>query len=319
MNAIAKFQEPRLPFHPAVEERFGVDKSGWKVLVEAIFPAAKTVDSVTMALGYCRARKLDPFKRPVHIVPVWSSAAGAMVETVWPSISELRTTACRTGEYAGIDEVEFGPPIERTFTGMVGKKGDKEQVTVKLTFPEWGKITVYRFINGQRVAFHSPKIFWLETYATRDRWCDVPNEQWARRPYGQFEKCIEAAGLRRAFPEEIGNEYAAEEMEGQRLTEDTPSVASPSPPKVPSPPSAPRAAQSQPTVIEAEPLNTAGLMADWEMRLKMANRALQDEIFEAEIEPRREAGEIGHADYNALVNLLKEPVAMDLDDPNIQP
>lgn len=257
MNQVVKFQEPRLPFHPAVEERFGVDKSGWKVLVEAIFPAARTVDSVTMALGYCKARKLDPFKRPVHIVPVWNSAVGAMVETVWPSISELRTTASRTGEYAGIDEVEFGPPIERTFTGMVGKKGDKEQVTVKLTFPEWGKITVYRFINGHRVPFHSPKIFWLETYATRDRWCDVPNEQWARRPYGQFEKCIEAAGLRRAFPEEIGNEYSAEEMEGQQIGGDTPAPVALSPPPSPPPappaaPPTPPAAPSPPKAVEAE-------------------------------------------------------------------
>jgi len=38
---------------------------------------------------------------------------------------------------------------------------------------------------------------------------------WAKRPRGQLEKCAEAAALRRAFPEEIGNEYAAEEVEGQ--------------------------------------------------------------------------------------------------------
>ena len=89
MNAIVEFQKPRLPWHPAVEERFGVDKSGWKVLVEAIFPSARSVDSVTMALGYCKARKLDPFKRPVHIVPVWDSSKDDYVETVWPAIAEL--------------------------------------------------------------------------------------------------------------------------------------------------------------------------------------------------------------------------------------
>ena len=43
----------------------------------------------------------------------------------------------------------------------------------------------------------------------------MPNHVWERRPDGQLEKCAEAAALRRAFPEELGNEYTAEEMEGQ--------------------------------------------------------------------------------------------------------
>ena len=38
---------------------------------------------------------------------------------------------------------------------------------------------------------------------------------WSNRPVGQLEKCAEAGALRRAFPEEIGNALAAEEMEGQ--------------------------------------------------------------------------------------------------------
>jgi hypothetical protein len=54
-------------------------------------------------------RGLDPFKRPVHIVPVWNSSLGREVETVWPSINELETTAARTGAWAGIDPPDFGP------------------------------------------------------------------------------------------------------------------------------------------------------------------------------------------------------------------
>ena len=37
---------------------------------------------------------------------------------------------------------------------------------------------------------------------------------WEKRPIGQFDKCLEAA-LRKAFPEEVGSMYAAEEMEGR--------------------------------------------------------------------------------------------------------
>ena len=114
---LVALKPPRLPYHEAVEERFGIDRAGWKALVEAIYPNAETADAIVMALSYCRARNLDPFKRPVHIVPMWSSVAGKMIETVWPGISELRTTAFRTGQYAGMPAPEFGPTIERTFKG----------------------------------------------------------------------------------------------------------------------------------------------------------------------------------------------------------
>jgi hypothetical protein len=90
---LVALKPPRLPFHEAVEERFGIDRAGWKALVEAIYPNAETADAIVMALSYCRARNLDPFKRPVHIVPMWSSGAGKMIETVWPGISEFCTTA----------------------------------------------------------------------------------------------------------------------------------------------------------------------------------------------------------------------------------
>src|SRR6185369_500402 len=44
-------------------------------------------------------------------------------------------------------------------------------------------------------------------------------KMWQERPEGQLEKCAEAAALRRAFPEEIGNELTAEEMTGKSVHE----------------------------------------------------------------------------------------------------
>src|ERR1700730_5540303 len=116
---LVALKPPRLPYHQAVEERFGIDRAGWKALVEAPCPSAEPADAIVIALSYCRARNLDPFKRPVHIVPMWSSVAGKMIETVWPGISELRTTAFRTGQYAGMPAPDFGPTIARTFKGKV--------------------------------------------------------------------------------------------------------------------------------------------------------------------------------------------------------
>lgn len=211
-------QPPRLPYHPAVEERFGIDKAGWNALVGAIWPNAKTTEAIAMALSYCRARDLDPFKRPVHIVPMWSSAAGKEIETVWPGISEIRTTAFRTGNYAGCDQAEFGPDITETFKGRAKIKGEWGDHETSVSFPEWCRITVYRELKGRICKFVGPKVKWLEAYASIGN-SALPNDMWQSRPEGQLEKCAEAAALRKAFPEEIGNQLTAEEMHGRVLLE----------------------------------------------------------------------------------------------------
>lgn len=246
MNAVAQIQPSRLPIAPAIAKEFDIQPTEWRVLVDQIFPSAKSVESVMMALAYCRKRNLDIFKKPVHIVPMWSSAKRQMVETVWPGIAEIRTTASRTGQYAGIDAVEFGPVVDRSFTGQTGGN-NSETITKKVRFPEWASVVVYRLVAGVRCAYHA-KVYWEETYATMGK-SDVPNEMWAKRPRGQLDKCVEAAALRKAFPEELGNIYAAEEMEGREINDGAAveSVASRQPPKPPAPPAPP--AEDE-TVIE---------------------------------------------------------------------
>lgn len=219
----------RPPYPVRAQAAFGISPGDWRALVDAVFPSAKTTEGVELALSYCRARRLDVFKRPVHVVPIWDSNKGAEVESVWPGIGELRTTAARTGEHAGYDEAVFGSLITMTFKGMVGKGQYAKEVEKTVTFPEWAQITVYRLVKGQRMPYPSPKVEWLETYATMGK-SDVPNDMWANRPKGQIEKCAEAAALRRAFPEEIGSDYIPEEVGGRRAAIDITPVA-PSIPK----------------------------------------------------------------------------------------
>ena len=206
---------PRLPFHPDCESLYGVSPSVWRALVDAIFPAARTTDGVLLALSYCRARGLDPFKRMVHIVPQWNSALGREVDSVWPSIGEHRATATRTGSYAGCDQAAFGPQQRMAFKGRLRQRGREEfkDEEVGLEFPTWAQLTVYRMINGQRCAFCGPKVYWLSAYGRKQR-TDLPNEQWQKNPVYMIEKVAEAAALRRAFPEEIGDTPTVEEMEG---------------------------------------------------------------------------------------------------------
>ena len=220
---VATLPPARLPYYTALKDRFGVDQAGWRALIDAVWPTAKTVEAVLLALSYCKSRNLDPFKRPVHIVPIWSSVLRKEIEGVWPGIGELRTTAMRTGLYAGCEPAAFGADVTRTFTGSVKDKSKKDErgnasytsKTVEVVFPEWCQVTVYRLLStGERAAVPGPKVYWLETYARAGR-TELPNEMWSKRPRGQLEKCAEAAALRRAFPEEIGNEITAEEAAGQ--------------------------------------------------------------------------------------------------------
>ena len=43
---LVALKPPRLPYHEAVAERFGIDRAGWKALVEAIYPNAETADAI---------------------------------------------------------------------------------------------------------------------------------------------------------------------------------------------------------------------------------------------------------------------------------
>jgi phage recombination protein Bet len=208
----------RLPITHAMMEKLKVTPESWHMYTDQIYSEARTVEGIRLAIEYCRARNLDIIKKPVHVVAVYSAAQKKMVERVWEGIASIRTTAHRTNDFAGNDDVEHGPEIEQEFELVIKDDRDPrndrtEKFTVK--YPEWSRMNVYRFVHGQRCLFAGPKVFWLETYATVSRWSNVPNEMWRKRPRGQNEKCAEAAALRRAFPEELGNTYSADEMEGK--------------------------------------------------------------------------------------------------------
>lgn len=196
---------PRLPYHPALEARYGIDRGTWKVLCEVLFPAAEAAESIIMAVSYCRARNLDIMKKPVHIVPVWDRKRARMVDTVWPAISETRITAMRTLHYAGKDETVFGPEITETLGG------------VEVTYPEWASVTVYRFVQGVRCPFTGERVRWREYYAKAKRDTLAPNDMWKTKSYSQISKCAEASALRCAFPEEDSGP-TSDEMEGQEVS-----------------------------------------------------------------------------------------------------
>ncbi len=190
-----------------------------RVLESSIYPGA-ALESIKLAIGYCRANSLDPMQKPVHIVPMSVKVKGRDGEqdryqqrdVIMPGIGLYRTNAARTNEYVGISEARFGDTKELIVDEF------------RLPYPEWCSVEVERLVAGLPRKFSSGRVYWLETYATAGRESKVPNAMWKKRAFGQLEKCAEAMALRRAFPE-LGAAPTAEELEGKTLEpEDLPAV-----------------------------------------------------------------------------------------------
>ena len=178
------------------------------VLQSSLYPGAAQ-QSIKMVLGYCRAAGLDPFLKPVHLVPMWDSKAKQMRDVVMPGVGLYRTQAARTGAFAGQSEPEFGPMITSKFSG------------VEITYPEFARVTVKKSMANGTVAEFTAIEYWTENYAVKggQEKSIAPNAMWAKRPRGQIAKCAAAQALRLAFPES-GAQPTAEEMEGKALEED---------------------------------------------------------------------------------------------------
>lgn len=185
---------------------YDIDQAIWSALTSSIFPGAKP-ESIVMAVEYCKARNLDIMKKPCHIVPMSvrdaKTGQSSFRDVIMPSIAEHRITASRSNSYAGIDAPVFGDIVQMQFGNIMH------------TVPEYCTVTVYRIIHGEKVAFSHTEYFEEACSTTKD---GSLNSMWSKRKRGQLAKCAEAGALRKAFPEEIGDEYTKDEMEGKIIT-----------------------------------------------------------------------------------------------------
>ncbi len=191
-----------------------IDQHIWSALKNSLYTGAKD-ESIKMVLDYCKAAKLDPMQKPVHIVPmnVKNSLTGRYEykDVVMPGVGLYRIQAARSNQYAGVSEPEFGEDVTCNLGG------------VDITYPKWCKVTVKKLVNNTIVEF-TAKEYWLENYATKKdpntkKDTPTPNSMWQKRPYGQIAKCAEAQALRKAFPEIISQHVTAEEMEGKDIND----------------------------------------------------------------------------------------------------
>jgi phage recombination protein Bet len=156
-------------------------------------------------------RNLNPFKNQLHAVYIWDSQIGGEKLIPITGIDGFTTIAQRTNRYAGMSETRFefdattGLPIKAVVDIYAYNPvtGAREIVTTATAW--WDEYARYKEVwdwtteNGKRVK-----------RPTGER---ELNSTWKNRPKGQLEKCAQALGLRRSFPEELSGLYVRQEVD----------------------------------------------------------------------------------------------------------
>lgn len=242
MNAITR-PEALLPAFPIFSEPRA---AAIATLCKTLYPDA-TPEAAELVLDYCRARRLDPMQKPVHLmwVEVNTGKKDDAGEDIYerrqvplPGIGMYRIQATQTGAYAGQDEPEFGPMKTLTYKKRItewkdapGGRRRKETsyVDASLEYPEWCKVVVYRLVQGVRCPFPAVER-WTENYGTASRWSTSPNSMWERRVFAQLAKCAEAQALRKGFPDAVDSSPTSDEVEGRQFDFEAEELAAEAPP-----------------------------------------------------------------------------------------
>ena len=149
---------------------------GQATLIKRAFPQLSSDQFLTF-MAVSKARGMNPLSGQIYAIP-----RGGKV-TYQISIDGFRAIAVRTGFYAGTDK-----PIYH-----YDEQGNLAEA----------EITVYRLVNGERVAIGATAA--LEEYIGT-------TPTWKKLPKAMLAKCAESLALRRAFPEDLSGLHSEDEM-----------------------------------------------------------------------------------------------------------
>lgn len=173
-------------------------------LIKTTVAKGTTNDQLSLFLYTAKHTGLDPLLKQIHAV-VRSGKNGKEM-AIQSGIDGLRLIADRTGKYAGNDDPIFVYPSGKSD----GEPGE---------FPTKATVTVYKMMDGQKVAF-TASARWSEYKPPADF-------MWKKMPHVMLGKCAEALALRKAFPAEMGSVLSNEEM--AQATEEQPAKKSTKP------------------------------------------------------------------------------------------
>lgn len=149
-------------------------------------------------LHTCQRRQLDPFAQQIYLIGRWDKSKGRKVYKPQTSIDGFRLIARRAADRSGID-------YEYEDTVWFGPDGSRHDVWLGDGPPAAAKIVVVR--NGKRYDAVARYAAYVQTNSRGD-----PSGQWRTMADHMTAKCAEALALRKAFPEDLGGLYTADEM-----------------------------------------------------------------------------------------------------------
>jgi phage recombination protein Bet len=151
-------------------------------VIKEQFAKGASDTELQLFLYVCQRTGLDPFSRQIHLMPRWNSKIGKDIMMVVIGIDGLRSTAERTGAYAGNTDPVFGEDMEISVTKK-GYNGSKDTVT-KYTVPSRATVTVKKVVHGLVCDFPATAK-WTEYYPG-----DKGGMMWIKMPENMLGKCL---------------------------------------------------------------------------------------------------------------------------------
>ena len=236
------------------------------IAIKSEFCAGFTDEQFTTAMAFCRVRNLLPGKHVIfqkRVSKEWDEAANAKVPVTKiifiTTIDASRLIAQRTGKYAGQSPEEYiylsdeGTPDVVSTIPLPQLPLPAKGIQALPREPWAVRTTVYHKEFPQPIVSVARFDAYASTYKSQNG--PVLTEMWARRGPEQLAKCSEMLSLRKAFPEELGSLYIAEEFKSEAeepTTPVTPAVAVPLPPPVPAVNQVPAEGKAEPRPGEAK-------------------------------------------------------------------
>lgn len=163
-----------------------------------------TVGELQMFLHVCNTTGLDPFMRQIYMIPRREKVDGhwQTKQTIQVGIDGFRIIRER-----GAAKARVGVEFEDTI--WYDAKGHEHKVWLQDGNPVACKVVLVKVTpDGMKLRY--PAVLRMASYLQSTDY--GPTAQWKTQADHMLEKCCEAFASRRAFPNDLGGLYIAEEM-----------------------------------------------------------------------------------------------------------